>query len=393
MPHANSDRTGSVCPVCGGRNLSSFFDASNVPVRDGALFDTRRQAASAPTGRMRLSLCTTCLYIWNDRYDARKVRLDRYDFSLQHSPSFRRFVEGVCAQLIERHGLQGKRVLDVGCGDALFLKTICAMGGNVGVGIEPAFVPTIGPGDPITIVRERFAAGSASRSAFDLIACRHVLSEVANARPLLRSIGDVLRKQGGRLYLEVPNAAHTLRRRMFWNLVYEHRSWFLPEALATICSSAGLVSSDARTWLGGEYISVMARPGASARVRVRADRRSVARWLTRLANFRGDWETTVERWQHTIDRWRRAGTHVVAWGAGARAVTFLAAFETAVDAIVDINPQRWGKYLPVSAVRVEPPQFIIKARPDVVLITNPTYAPEIQSEVKRLGVRCRFARL
>src|SRR6478672_6470971 len=114
MPHANSDRTGSVCPVCGGRNLSSFFDASNVPVRDGALFDTRRQAASAPTGRMRLSLCTTCLYIWNDRYD----------FSLQHSPSFRRFVEGVCAQLIERHGLQGKRVLDVGCGDALFLKTI-----------------------------------------------------------------------------------------------------------------------------------------------------------------------------------------------------------------------------------------------------------------------------
>jgi hypothetical protein len=61
--------------------------------------------------------------------------------------------------------------------------------------------------------------------------------------------------------------------------------------------------------------------------------------------------------------------------------------------VVDINPIRWGKYLPLSAIRVEAPQFIQKFKPDVVLITNPTYTTEIQAHVARMGVPCTFDQL
>jgi hypothetical protein len=54
---------------------------------------------------------------------------------------------------------------------------------------------------------------------------------------------------------------------------------------------------------------------------------------------------------------------------------------------------RRGTYLPVSALRVEAPSFIRRFKPDVILITNPTYKSEIQAHVARLGVRCAFDQL
>ena len=90
------DRVG--CPVCGGRDVQCFFEAANVPVRDGLLFDSAQEAAAAPTGNLRLSVCKTCFYIGNEDYQPRKARLDGYDFSLQHSPAFRRFVRALSAR-------------------------------------------------------------------------------------------------------------------------------------------------------------------------------------------------------------------------------------------------------------------------------------------------------
>ena len=381
-------RTG--CPVCGGRNLTPFFEQDRVPVRDGVLFDTRRAAETAPTGAIRLTMCGGCLYIGNECYEPRKVRLNRYDFSLQDSPTYRRFVDSVALYLKKRVALGGTRVLDVGCGDALFLKRLCAVAGCEGTGIEPAFKPTVSDDDPVTIVRERFSARQAARTDFSLVACRHVLSEVDAPARLLRAIGNSTARD---IYLEVPNAAHTLTRGLFWNLVYEHRSWFLPEALANLCGTVGLHATDTRSWLKGEYLSMLATPSPESRRAFSADPHGAAAWLKRLASFRRDFERVVERWQTELEGWRRRGLRVVAWGAGARAITFCATIDAdqIIDTVVDINPRRWGKYLPRSAARVASPEFVRKARPDVVLITNPTYAAEIQAQVRRLGVRPRFA--
>jgi SAM-dependent methyltransferase len=386
------DRAG--CPVCGGTNVECFFEAANVPVRDGLLFDSAHEAAAAPTGNLRLSVCKTCFYIGNEDYQPRKARLDGYDFSLQHSPAFRRFVRGLSAHLIARYGLRKSAILDVGCGDALFLKTICAIGDNVGVGIEPAFEPEVGPNETVTVIHDRFSEAEAVKTYFDLIACRHVLSEVHQPAELLRSIRKGTRNPACFVYLEVPNAAHTFRQKVVWNLVYEHRSWYLPEGLANLCLTAGLEVRDIRACWNSEYLSMVAVRAGSATGR-RQRRKFATASITELASFGRECRQIVDAWQITLADWRRTGLRVVAWGAGARAVTFFSHVDChgVIDAVIDINPIRWGKYLPVSAIRVERPQFIQRFKPDLVLITNPTYASEIQAHVKRLGVRCRFDQL
>lgn len=384
------DRAG--CPVCGGKDIWCFFEAANVPTRDGRLWDSAREATAAPKGNLRLSVCRTCFYIGNEDYlpDADD---DSCDFSLQHSPSFRRFVRRLSSDLIDRYRLEKTTILDVGCGDAFFLKTICSMGRNAGVGIEPGFVQDTRADDPVRIVRDRFSERLAARSRFALIACRHVLSEVHQPKELLVSIRRGIRNPACLVYLEVPNAAHTFGKRLFWNLVYEHRSWYLPEGLMNLCRVAGLEVRDVRACWKREYLSAIAIRAASASNRRRHAFATAS--LESLQSFRAEWTRTVDQWQARLAAWRRSGVRVVAWGAGARAVTFFGTFDCrgVIDAVVDINPIRWGKYLPVSALPVEAPAFIQKCKPDAVLITNPTYSSEIRAQVARLGVRCTFDQL
>jgi hypothetical protein len=167
---------------------------------------------------------------------------------------------------------------------------------------------------------------------------------------------------------------------------------YLPAGLMNLCQVAGLDVQDVRACWKREYLSAVAiRAPASSRRR----RRFATASLKSLQSFRAEWARTVEQWQARLAAWRRSGVHVVAWGAWARAVTFFGNFDCRglIDVVIDINPIRRGKYLPVSALRVEAPSFIRRFKPAVILITNPTYKSEIQAHVARLGVRCAFDQL
>ena len=54
--------------------------------------------------------------------------------------------------------------------------------------------------------------------------------------------------------------------------------------------------------------------------------------------------------------------------------------------IIDINKKRHGKYLPGSVHEIVAPELIINYAPDLVIITNPTYAEEIKNQIKKLRV-------
>jgi hypothetical protein len=51
-----------------------------------------------------------------------------------------------------------------------------------------------------------------------------------------------------------------------------------------------------------------------------------------------------------------------------------------------VNPRKWGRYLPVTAYRVDPPAVLTEIRPGAVVITNPAYREEIAAQLRRLGV-------
>ena len=60
------------------------------------------------------------------------------------------------------------------------------------------------------------------------------------------------------VYFEVPNVLFTLRQNGVWDIIYEHRSYFGPQSLHRLFTSAGFHVRDVRESFGGQYLSLEA---------------------------------------------------------------------------------------------------------------------------------------
>jgi hypothetical protein len=141
-----------------------------------------------------------------------------------------------------------------------------------------------------------------------------------------------------------------------------------------------------------QYLGIDAVPGDSS-----------ARSGGRSSTFRDDMFSTLnlfaEKYRLSIDYWQeklndaeKYGQKIITWGAGARAISFLNTYNITqqIKYVVDINPVKQDKYLPVTGQRVVPPEFIVSYKPDVVMVTNPTFDEEIRRQVQKLGLTCEF---
>ena len=53
--------------------------------------------------------------------------------------------------------------------------------------------------------------------------------------------------------------------------------------------------------------------------------------------------------------------------------------------IIDINPNKHGKYIAGTGQKIVPPDFVKEYKPDVVIIMNPVYKDEIKQNINQMG--------
>ncbi|GAB2955494.1 class I SAM-dependent methyltransferase [Hymenobacter coalescens] len=388
------------CPVCGSAAGEVFFEVQDVPTQSGILWPTADAARQAPTTDIRLAFCPHCHYIHNEAYEASKITHTRNDFSLEFSPSFRAFTLGLATELIERYHLRNGRIVDIGCGDGDFLRTLCRLGHNSGLGIDPGYASP--PGLPagtnealgVTFVKDYFGPATAQvLEGATFISCRHMLNVLAShVTQFVHDLRAAIPAGTAPLvYVEVPNALYDIGEQVVWNIVNEHASWFTPASLSYLFRSAGFEVLDVQPCWHGEYLGLTARPvavPAAATLAPTDDPTTPAA----VRAFGTSARAVMEQWQERVDALRCSGKRVVGWGAGSRAITFLNTFDLAdtLLAVVDINPRRQGQFLPLTAHPVIAPEDMAGYRPDVLLITNPTYADEIKTQARQLGFQGDF---
>jgi hypothetical protein len=387
-----SGGTPIACPVCGGGDMLEFFSLKCVPTQDGAMWPTRNEALHAPVGDIALMYCRSCQYIWNRAHDAGHITFDRYDFSMQSSPAFQQFVQRLSRRLVSTYHLRGKTIVDIGCGDGHFLGTLCRMGGNTGLGIDPGHTPQRDGASDVRYVKEYYSDRHAVEPR-DFVSCRHVLNAISDPVGFTSLIRRTMNgNTPSTLYVEVPNAACNFDGTLVWNVAYEHRSWFTAASIRALLSRSGFRVTGVRPCWGGEYLSVEAVPSAGdeggGKMHMRPDRK----FERTLAAFAGTYARKVRSVQKKLDSLSRGGIRTAIWGAGARALTLLSVCDLHASAlrIVDINPRRQRMHLPRSGYRVWTPGSLREFRPDLVIISNPRFAREIRDQARALGVGGRF---
>jgi SAM-dependent methyltransferase len=348
---------------------------------------------SIPEGDVEISLCGNCGWIGNAAFDASRLSYEKFHFSLQHSPAFESFVVELVDRLNNRYDLEGRKVLDVGCGNGDFLRTFAARVTITGLGVDPSIAPGTEHFDCGTVTYERGVL-QPRHAGFgaNLVCCRHVLNSMPDPIGLLSDIRSAAGDEPSTVfYFEVPYADRTFNDDIVWNLAYEHRSWFNEASFRVLCERAGFEVLDIGPCWRDEYLGAELRCGPIKLDSV-APPQEIDRQRSNLERFVHNVESYASHWSRKLDEMHRSGRRLAIWGAGARALLFLHQVDNkdSVGCVVDINPARQGNYLAGVGVRIDSPDSLREFRPDVILISNASFADEIREQAKSLGLSADF---
>jgi SAM-dependent methyltransferase len=366
----------------------TFADLGDIPVLCGVHWASAEEAAASPVGRMTMASCPNCAYVRNVAFDPALMVYDTtMDTNLHFSPAFQAFSAELVQHLSDRFALKGKRVLDVGCGQGEFLRELCHVGSCTGVGYDAMYAGPEGPDPSGATFHSGLAPRGASLPVFDVFTSRHWFEHLADPYEFL---ADLRAQAGDRPvhgYIEVPDAVYDLAT-AGWEVIYPHVSYFDAYSLCRIAERAGWTVEATGTYFSGmfRYIEVSANLAGSGRALPGpADR---DRQLVAIEGFGPRHHAEREAWRSRIAGLADAGANPVLWGAGSRGVQFLtfADRDRRLAAVVDLNPRKWGRYLPVTAHRVDPPSTLTELKPSAVIITNPAYRVEIAAQLVDLGV-------
>jgi SAM-dependent methyltransferase len=359
---------------------------------------TYRRACDFPTGDIALSFCNRCGFISNTAFSEESVSYATEDYEATQacSPTFRAFAEKQARRLIERHGLHGKRILEIGCGNGEFLEVICRLGDNHGTGFDPAYSAERSPAagnDRISIVKDYFSERYAGHHA-DFVLCRMTLEHIHDAgrfvRMVRRTLGDA---RDTTVFFQVPDVTRILRDCAFEDIYFEHCSYFSPGSLARLFRREGFGIVGLESGYEGQYVMVEARLGAPEEAACRTPELDLTSLRAYVRDFGSRFRRKSAAWHACLRRWRAAQQRVVLWGGGSKAVSFLTSLAIPpafLPYAVDINPRRHGTYMAGTGQRVVGPQFIKEYRPGTVIVMNEVYRDEVAGMLRELGLRPRI---
>lgn len=277
------------------------------------------------------------------------------------------FQQQQARQFVQRFGLQGAHVLEVGCGDGYFLSALQEHGARAS-GIEPSLrqseiARARGLDVEIGILdKQRVLA----KAPFDAFVTRQVFEHVEDMRDFLLSIRANLRL-GAHGLVEVPNLDKLTAEARFFDFIPEHINYFTPQTLRLALQLAGFDVLEVAPVQDGEALHALVQWNGSPQytpLRARVD------------SLRAEIQAFVRDC-------RAKGQRVAAWGAGGKGLSMLAAVELdGLHLLVDSDPGKVGLYTPVSHICVAPPEQIAAQAIDAVIVMAPAYEREIARDLR-----------
>lgn len=384
------------CPVCAADEVSVFWEMDDLPVKCNVLCSTREEALAVPRGDIRLALCPSCGFIYNTAFDPNRMQYDPgYENALHFSHRFREHAENLAKRLIDKYDLREKDILEIACGDGHFLRLLCELGNNRGVGFDPSYVEDTSKGNTdsnVAIIPDYYGEQYADRAA-DLICCRHALEHVPDPvgflRLVRRAIGE---RPNTAVFFEVPNALFILRDLSVWDIIYEHCSYFSTAALTKCFSRSGFVVEGVTEEYEGQFLCIEAKPIKDGPGGLSVEVGNPAEVVREAAVFAGRFSEKSQMWADRMEALRRAAERVIVWGAGSKGVTFLNVMKGAdlVEYVVDINPRKQGMFVAGRGQWIVPPEFLEDYQPGTIIMMNPIYADEIRGRLGTMNLTPTF---
>ena len=382
--------TAQTCRACGSDRVEVFHTQESVPANSCLLVSTSAEAEDFPRGRIDLGFCAVCGFIGNLSFSPELTEYStEYEETQAFSAKFVEFAGALATEWVEKYQLRGKHVIEIGCGKGEFLVMLADAGIGSGLGIDPGV-------NTARIPAERSENLEWSNGLFDseygplvadAVVCRHTLEHIPNVRDFLDQIRAAIGDRTETVLLfELPDTARVLEEAAFWDVYYEHCSYFSEGSLARLFERCGFEVLNVSLAYEDQYLILEAKPVPGGRSSSEWPADDMDQLETGVVHFASSYRDIASRWRDRLEVVVARGGKSVIWGASSKGVSFLSVVGDLVEAAVDINPNKWGTYMAGTGHKIVGPDDLLTIDPHLVVVMNPIYLGEIREDLESRGI-------
>jgi SAM-dependent methyltransferase len=380
------------CSNCGFKGMKAFYEAGNVPVHSCILQDSREEALSFPTGDILLGLCENCGFIANLAYEPKfRDYSTAYEDQQSFSGTFNVFAKRLAQSLIDKYELHEKQLIEIGCGKGDFLMLICELGNNSGIGIDPAYIEArvdSPAAAKVKFIRDYYTEKYKYLHG-DMILCRHTLEHIDQTAQFVRIVRDAIGVNSDTIvFFEIPETKRVLKELAFWDIYYEHCSYFTPGSLGRLFRHESFEIIDLYTDFDDQYLLIECRPAEQPTDSPHPSEEPIKETALEVDRFKSECARKLHEWKSFFEGALRDNKRVAIWGSGSKCVAFMTTLglDSEIGMVVDINPHRHGKFIPGVGKEIVSPRRLIEFQPDLVVVMNPVYKDEIAVNLREMSI-------
>lgn len=284
------------------------------------------------------------------------------------SAEMREFRREQFAEFVRKYGLQGKKLLEVGCGRGEYLGLLQEAGVHA-CGIEYAGQSVADCTAQGLTVTQGFVDSkdyAIQHAPFDAFAVLNFLEHWPDPNAGLSGIAHNL-NEGGIGLVEVPNFDMILQKNLFTEFISDHLCYFTRDTLETLLRLNGFEVLECSTIWYGYILSAVVCKRKGSNVSAFDDSR--------------------RRLQSEIGAFIRqhAAQGVAIWGAGHQALASIALLGLSAEIryVVDSAPFKQNKFTPASHIPIVAPAHLDTEPVRAIIVMAASYSDEVAKSIRR----------
>ena len=271
--------------------------------------------------------------------------------------------------LIDSYHLEGKKFIEVGCGQGEFLKVLSEFPVEVhGIEHDPHLVE-LARAQGLDVM-EGFTETEDTRFAgglYDVFLSFNFLEHQPDPSTMLQAIYRNLEDDAMGL-ITVPSFEYIMDHNSYYELIRDHLAYYTFETLTPLLERNGFQVEECEV-INRDTLSVIVRK------RPQMDTENL---LECYVNLKREMETYMKY----LDAWDKK---VAIWGASHQGFTLAATTKLGEKAryIIDSAPFKQGKFAPASHLPIVGPDHFHEHPVDAIIITAPGYTDEIAASIRQ----------
>lgn len=376
------------CPLCSSHDVSVVVLREGVPIWQNCIFDSQKSATEVTRGNLEINFCNNCGFVFNNQFDSQKISYEvGYDNSQHHSPIFSEYIDKTIEELIHEKNIKNSIIVEVGCGDGYFLERMIMREeyGNIGYGFDPAYSGAETKCNGKLHFKTDFLDPENFSIEADVIICRHVVEHIPYPMQIFGLFSKLAIKEGARLFIETPAIDWIFSNNVFWDLFYEHCSYFSLDTLVLANTLSGFKTLQAKKIFEQQYLWVESSLSKDIQ---KPDLGYVSGLKNLKDQFVKSHDQIIEQWKESLEKLGKSGP-VAIWGAGAKGMTISNLVDPNRDlikAIVDINPNKCGKFLSGTGHPIISFEEIMDYGIKSIVLMNPNYLLEVKDLLSKKSI-------